>query len=65
MQQVPLSIPVHNLSYNNFIFSANSEDKALSEASPNTSYPDITNSAETFFMRHFNWEYFSNELEFE
>jgi len=50
----------------NFIYSIGLEDKKNNAVSPSTSYhTNISDSANSFFIRDFNWEYFCNELEFE
>ncbi|MEJ7677249.1 MAG: hypothetical protein WKG06_05125 [Segetibacter sp.] len=67
MQQIFLPQPTDNApGYKRFLYSEGREDDKISDISPNTSYrTNISDSANSFFSRDFNWEYFSNELEFE
>ncbi len=67
MQQNQLPLTNNNLPlYTNFLYSIGLEERKNDIISPNTSYhTDISDSANSFFERVFNWEYFSNELEFE
>jgi hypothetical protein len=66
MQHFPLSTAINNLpSYRNFIYTGGSEDMS-NESLPNALFQqNMSDSADLFFRRDFNWEYFSNELEFE
>ncbi len=67
MQQIPLPQQNENVPpYKNFLCSSGIDDNKISEISPNSIYhTNISDSANSFLRCDFNWEYFSNELEFE
>ncbi len=67
MQHFPLSSTINNPPlYNNFNYTASSDENRFIEVSPNTSYQTDRSGSTNLFVRcDFNWEYFSNELEFE
>lgn len=67
MQQFPLPTPATNLpSYNSFLYTGGLENNITNDGSSNTLYQTKTSDhADAFFRSDFNWEYFSNELEFE
>lgn len=67
MQQISLPQPGDNVpAYKNLHYSAGPADDKITEISTNTSYhPNISEQVNPFLKQDFNWEYFSNELEFE
>jgi len=66
MQQNNLPLLNNNSpTHKNFLSQVNLDNK-VNCISPDTSYhANISDSANSFFKSDFNWEYFSNELEFE
>lgn len=67
MQQISLPQPNDNVQeYKNLLYSVSSADGKISEISTNTPFhPNISDQTNPFLKQDFNWEYFSNELEFE
>lgn len=67
MLQFTSNIACDNASiHNNFVYSLLLGDKEKTRVTPNTSYhTTASEQANSFFRRDYNWEYFSNELEFE
>lgn len=65
MQHISLPQPGDNApAYKNLHYPAG--DDKISEISPNTSFhPNISEQTNPFLRQDLNWEYFSNELEFE
>jgi hypothetical protein len=70
MAQVTLSVPDEKLSVlNDFLNALGIENKNLQSKVYKYSYRKVSgsvkNSANHLFQKYFNWEYYSNELEFE
>ncbi|HSU49355.1 MAG TPA: hypothetical protein VLJ41_02145 [Segetibacter sp.] len=70
MPQVTLSVPHEKLPVlTDFLNSVGIENKKLQPKAYKYSYKKVSgsvkNSANYLFKKYFNWEYFSNELEFE
>ena len=67
MQHNSSPFAISNLSpHTNYPFSVSSDDKRKDILSPKSySFTDLQKASNSFFVRDFNWEYFSNELEFE
>ena len=60
--QVNNNLPV----YKNFIYSVKQDESTDNNSLKSMAHhTDISESANSFFRRDFNWEYFSNELEYE
>jgi hypothetical protein len=70
MPQVTLSVPQQKLPLLKTVLAAiGIENRNLQEKVSKTSYRarinNIRNSGQSVYQKYFNWEYYSNELEYE
>ena len=70
MPQVTISVPQEKLPVlTDFLNAVGIENKNLESKTYKYSYRKVSrsvkNSANNLFKKYFNWEYYSNELEFE